>query len=216
VLHQLLPNHILINAGKGGDTIVSLYHRLSTMKLQPIYDLSVLWVGVNDIYVHVSPTFPLVKRLCRQPWSKNHDEFQHYYKKTLDLLAHHSKHIITVSPLCISEDFTSPWNKELDQLAHLIQHILRDYEICSYLDLRKKIQARFPTENSSFYQHSILSTIHDALRVTTPEQSEEKAQQRGLRFTIDGIHLNHAGAQAVAELFYEHIINLLPLKEVRP
>jgi len=186
------------------------------MKPQPLYELSILWVGVNDIYVHVSPTFPLVKRLCRQSWSTNHDEFQDYYKKTLDLLTHHSKHIITVSPLCIGEDFTNPWNKELDHLAHLIQHVSRDYETCSYIDIRKKIQTKFPTENSSFYQHSVLSTIHDALCVTTPKQSEDKAQQRGLHFTIDGIHLNQVGAQIVAELFYNHIKNLPFFKEVRP
>ena len=216
MLQKLLPNHTLINAGKGGDTIISLYHRLSTKKLQPLDEISVLWVGVNDIYVHVSPTFPLVKRLCRQPWSTNHDEFQHYYKKTLDLLTHHFKHIITVSPLCIGEDFTNPWNKELDHLAHLILKLSQSYPSCSYLDPRKQIQAQFPTTKSSFYQHSVLSTIHDALCVKTPEQSDDKARKRGLHFTIDGIHLNHAGAKVVAELFYDHFKNLPYFKEVRP
>ena len=71
ILREKLPEYTLLNYGKNGDTVLSLYRRIVKMKsLEPV-DLAFLWVGVNDVFIKVSWHYPLFKTLLRKPWVKN-------------------------------------------------------------------------------------------------------------------------------------------------
>lgn len=39
----------LLNNGKGNDTVVSLYRRISAMQFEETLDMAFLWIGVNDV-----------------------------------------------------------------------------------------------------------------------------------------------------------------------
>lgn len=50
ILKDRYPNMTLVNLGKPGESVKSLHTRLTKTKLDADYDLSFLWIGVNDVY----------------------------------------------------------------------------------------------------------------------------------------------------------------------
>ena len=206
ILQKKLLQHELTNWGKGGDTVKSLYRRLLQSDGFPSQDLGFLWIGVNDVFVKTSWTFPLIKRLRNQPWSRNRQEFREDYKRILELLHQKMTHIYTVPPLLIGEDLGNPWNRELNMLSHIIQDVSSSFAEAEFIDLRKTI-APLLTANTSgpYVPKSFSRMILDALFVKTPEEMEKKAAERGLILTLDGVHLNSAGAGLVAGFFLSKI-----------
>jgi lysophospholipase L1-like esterase len=100
ILRQQLPEHRLINLGRGNDTAISLYHRIARLRFdsEPL-DIAFLWVGVNDVEGQGSWLPRAANALRRQPRSKSPDEFRAYYQKTLDLLSCRARRVIAVAPL---------------------------------------------------------------------------------------------------------------------
>ncbi|MBU1339511.1 MAG: SGNH/GDSL hydrolase family protein [Acidobacteria bacterium] len=68
LVRERLPGDELINYGKGGDTVISLYRRVRRLPVERM-DIAFLWIGVNDVLVRVSPTYPVLKILRGQPWA---------------------------------------------------------------------------------------------------------------------------------------------------
>lgn len=208
ILRHKLPQHELFNYGKGGDTVVSLYRRLHQTDVASPLDLGFLWIGVNDVYVKTSWTSPVIKRLRKQRWSKNREEFREYYKKIVDVLHHKITHIFTVPPLLIGEDRDNPWNRELDFLSRIIQDVSHSFSNAEFISLREMIISQLSTRTISLYvRKSFVRMILDALFIKTPEDLEHKASKRGLSLTLDGVHLSSTGAKMVADVFLSKIEN---------
>jgi lysophospholipase L1-like esterase len=206
ILRQKLPQHTLINYGEGGDTVISLYRRLQKIDMTSPLDLGFLWIGVNDVFVETSWTFPLIKRLRKQSWSKDQGEFREYYRKTVNLLHHKFKYIYTIPPLLIGEDFDNPWNKKLENLSHIIQEVSHSFTGVEFVNLREIIFSRLSTKTGGLYiPKSFVRQILDAFFLKTPEEMEKEASDRGLYLTLDGVHLNRLGAGMVADVFFRKI-----------
>ncbi|MFC1976385.1 SGNH/GDSL hydrolase family protein [Chloroflexota bacterium] len=200
-LQELLPGHELLNYGKGGDTVISLYQRIVRQQLVHPVDVIFLFVGVNDIFVHVSRHFHWLKTLARQPWVKDVDEFARYYQKTLDLLTPGAARVFTVSPLLIGENVANVWNKELAALCETICRVSVDYGNVDYLDLRADFTAALdPDSISPYVIKSATRVVLDTLFLNDKKIDRESAA-RGLQLTLDGVHLNSQGARLVAENF---------------
>lgn len=206
ILDKKLPQHELLNWGKGGDTVISLFRRLHEINFKPPLDIGFLWIGVNDVFVNTSWSFPLTKRLRGQPWAKSHTQFQECYRSLLELLQDNITHIFTLPPLLIGEDIDNAWNKELTVLSKIIHDLSVSYPNVEFVDLREHFIPQLASKNISPYvPKSVFRVILDALFVKTPEELEKKATERGLHFTIDGVHLNKAGVEKVADVLLEKI-----------
>jgi lysophospholipase L1-like esterase len=206
ILTRKLPQHELLNYGKGGDTVKSLFYRLDRRGFESNIDIGFLWIGVNDIFVKTSRFFPLIKRLRRQPWAKNQMEFQEYFQSILKFLQDKMTHIFVLSPLFIGEDLDNAWNKELITLSKIIHDLSVKYPNAAFVDLREHFITQLASKNISPYvPKSVFRVILDAVFIKTPEELEKKALERGLHFTIDGVHLNKAGAEIVADVLLEKI-----------
>jgi lysophospholipase L1-like esterase len=207
-LQQLLPEYEILNYGYGGDTVISLYRHVVHQKLAHPVDVSFVFVGVNDVLVHVSWNFPLLKTLFRQPWAKDDAEFAGYYRQLLDLLSPRASQLFTVPSLFIGEDVSNRWNKQLARFSEIIRQISADYARVDYLDLRSDfIAALDPRMISSYVLKSATRVVLDTLFLNDVQIDRESAA-RGLQFTIDGVHLNSHGARWVAENFAVAIRNL--------
>jgi lysophospholipase L1-like esterase len=201
ILRNKLPQHELHNYGKGGDTVTSLNRRLRRTELASLLDLGILWIGVNDVFVKSRWSIQLRKRLRGQTWAKSHGLFQEYYISLLEFLQVNIPHIITLPPLLIGEDPDNVWNKELSVLSHIIHDISVSCTNVDFVDLREHFTPLLTSEKVIPYvPKTMFRAFWDALFPTNPEESEKKARERGLRFTIDGVHLNRAGAEKVAEV----------------
>ena len=209
ILKQRLPEYELLNYGKGGDTVISLYQRLRRKQLNEPIDIAFLWVGVNDVFVNISPSYPIIKTINKQPWSKEHEEFERYYHLTLEVLCQGANRVITVPPLFMGEDMNNQWNKEIEKLSRIIEKVSASYENVEYLDLRKIIFPKLVDQNVSEYlPESATRVVLDVILLKQTEQIDKKSSERGLLFTLDGVHLNSRGADLVAEIFLETIKSL--------
>jgi lysophospholipase L1-like esterase len=209
ILKKRLPGYQLFNYGKGGDTVLSLYRRIKNLKLSDSFDFAFLWVGVNDVFVKISPSYPIIKTINRQPWIREHEEFERYYHLTLEILCQGANRIITVPPLFMGEDVNNSWNREIEELSRIIQKTSTSYENVEYLDLRKIIFPKLDDQNLSEYlPESATRVALDLILLKQKEQIDKKSSDRGLIFTLDGVHLNSRGAEIVADIFLEPIKTL--------
>jgi lysophospholipase L1-like esterase len=209
MLRERLPEHTLVNLGRGNDTTVSLYRRLARQRFDEPFDLAFLWVGVNDVRGASPRSFELINVLLSKPRSQSHDEFRAYYQATLELLCRNAHRVIAVPPLLKGEDVTNPWNRELEVLARVIEELTSHYERAEYLDLRRVFVQRLAGRRiKSYLPRSVIRVALDALTLRSDEQIDRQAAERGLHVTLDGIHLNSVGARMVAEMFLEAIAKL--------
>jgi len=206
ILKEKLPQHDLINSGRGGDTVISLYLRIKKLNISETYDIAFLWVGVNDVFVHISWKFPIIKLLFNQRWTKNIDDFISRYQKLLETITYNAKKTFVVSPSIIGEDIHNKWNKRLEELSVKIEALVAKYENVDYIDVRKDFISTLSSKKSSpFIPYRIIVDIIIAYLLNDPERVEGKSKNRELYLTLDGVHLNSVGAHMIAEIFLHHI-----------
>lgn len=206
ILKEKLPEHTLLNYGKKGDTVLSLYRRIVRMKLHEPVDSAFLWVGVNDVFIKVSWHYPLLKTLLRQPWAKNSREFKKYYRAILDMLCYQANRVLTVSPLFIGEDLHNTWNRNLEEFCQIIEELSASDEKIKYVNLRAAFAQKLASKNiSNYVPKSAVRVVLDAVLLRSNAQIDQKASERGLHFTLDGIHLNSPGAEIVAKIFLKTV-----------
>jgi lysophospholipase L1-like esterase len=207
-LEAMLPEDKLVNFGKGGDTVISLYRRIGQRWLQDSVDIAVLWVGVNDVLAKLSIGHAMLKRLMRQPRASDLAEFSAFYHRTLKLLGSEAGRVLAVSPLLIGEALANPWNRELGRLCEVIASVSASFDAAQYVDLRTCLSEKLPRECASDYlPKSVTSIARDALVLRSPAQVDAVSSRRGLSLTLDGVHLNSTGAEAVAGALFRAIRN---------
>jgi lysophospholipase L1-like esterase len=203
ILRERFPDDTLLNLGKGNDTVVSLYRRISAIQFDKPLDIAFLWIGVNDVPQTDRWPYRAFNMLLAQRRARDLDEFRAYYRATLDLLCRNTGRVIVAPPVLRGENSENPYNHRLAVLAGLIKDIAADYEQAEFLDL-PAIFAQKLAEMPIISNHvpeNPFRVLLDALILRTDEQIDRKAAERGLHLTLDGVHLNSAGARLVAEEF---------------
>ena len=208
ILKEKLPQHVLVNAGKGGDTVISLHRRIKKMNLNEVYDIAFLWIGTNDILVHISKKYPIIKMCCMQPWVKNVNDFSNRYQKLLKMISKNAKKIFVVSPAIIGEDVNNKWNKKLEEVSLEIEKISSEFKNVDYINMHKEFASFLSGKKpSKFILNGIFRDVIAAWLFNIPRLVDEKSKRRGLYLTLDGAHLNTAGAKMVAKIFLRYIEN---------
>ncbi len=206
LLRQNLPQHELLNYGKGGDTVVSLHRRIMHSKIPSSLDMAFLWVGVNDVLVYTSWTYPLLKLYRRQPWARNVDTFVRYYGLLLEQLTGAAKHVVAVSPHLIGEDLENPWNRKLKNQGDAIKTTIENMPNVSFLDLKEEFRARLAGQPVSPYiPRNALRFLLKSLPLQDKHTLPKITTEQRLRLTLDGVHLNADGAELVAQVFSQKI-----------
>jgi lysophospholipase L1-like esterase len=206
MLAEQLPEHTLINRGRGGDTVKSLYRRLARSRPEESYDLAFLWVGVNDVAAANALLFRVAKTCLRQPPARDMAEFRSYYQASLDTLCRRAQRVITVSPLLKGEDARGAANVRIGALADVIAEIAAGCAQAEYLDVRSVIIEALSQQRISPYGPSKpLRAGLDILTLRTDQKIDRAAARRGLHYTLDGLHLNSAGARIVSRMLLQRI-----------
>ncbi len=206
VLRRLLPEHELLNYGRGGDSVIALSRRVARLGPADSFDLAFVWIGANDVFVKTSWTFPPLRRLLGQPWAQSRDEFRRYYRSILDDLHPRARQVNTVPPLLIGEALGNPWNAELEDLAAEITALSTTYRNVRYVDLRAVFKLQLSSKQVSDYVAAgALGVAWDVLLGRDLQRIDERSRARGLHYTLDGVHLNSRGAEMVAEAFAQII-----------
>jgi lysophospholipase L1-like esterase len=209
ILQVKLPGHRLVNLGVGNDTAVSAYRRIRRMawlRADMPFDMAFLWVGVNDIAKGNTWWVRVVNAVRRQPRPRDADEFRSYYRRALDGLCHLSGRVVAVSPSIRGEEVDNRWNRKLAALDGIVRDLAARDERVTYLDVRTPLFQALDGKPISSYCPTTSRLMLDALVLRTREQVDDKAAERGLHLTLDGVHLNGAGAEIVAQAFYRAIV----------
>jgi len=206
ILKEKLSEDSLVNCGKGGDTVTSLYHRIKKMNISKKYDIAFIGIGTNDVFKKVSNKYPLINKILNQTYAKDIEEFRKYYLDIIETVSVNAKKIFTVSPLLIGENTHNKWNEDLGRLCEEIKGLSSKNKNVEYIDLRKDFISTLSSKKISSYisPGTITNTVFSWL-FNYPKLVEKKSRERGLHLTLDGAHLNHAGAQMVADAFLKHI-----------
>ena len=205
-LGPLLAEHELENCGKRGETVVSLHRRILRRHHHAPGDTAVLWIGVNDVLAKLSLGHAMVKRLMNQPPAKDLSEFRDYYRRISERLLIDADRVFAISPLLIGEDLSNRWNRELGDMSASIASVASSCDRVEYIDLRSVIAQRLAASTPSGYvPKRVTAVARDALFLRTPRAVDSASLSRGLRLTLDGVHLNSAGATLVAEIFRQAV-----------
>lgn len=195
-----LPDHTIINAGEGGNTVVNLMRRLDDV-LNDEPDGVFIMVGGNDAISHVQPaTRPYYEQVQKIPGGVvTPDIFAQTYR---ELLTHiQMKHCLAWVGLPPTEH-----NPEVvaavRQYNELAADIARSLNVDT-LDLftpfvPAEIPARPPLDMAS------INLIGKRIREKWSEYAEEQ-RKGGYTFTFDGLHLTPESAMQVAKLVIEFL-----------
>jgi lysophospholipase L1-like esterase len=209
ILQARFPNDELLNFGRAGDSVIGTLQRVRSLRSEKSFDLAFVWTGVNDVLARISWASPTTRRLTGKPWADSRDEFIVQYRALLEALSPRATRIVAVAPLFIGEDLSNPWNQELDVRAREMESLCADFARVEFLNLRPYMPEVASGECSSPYvEKSGLGTVWEAIALRDPEAVDRVASERGLCYTMDGIHLNSRGAKAVAAAFEERIAQL--------
>jgi lysophospholipase L1-like esterase len=211
LLRKRFPEHTLLNYGRGNDTVVSLHRRVSAMRFDQPLDLAFLWVGVNDVPRVDRWWYRVFHTLLGQRRARDVDEFRACYRATLQLLCDRAGRVIVAPPAVKGENLENRWNRRLAELAQVIEEMAADCDRARFLDLRAAFSRELAGQDGAGHlPRNPLQVPLDALTLSTDAQVDARAAQRGLRLTLDGVHLNSAGARLVAEEFGAVIEGLTP------
>ena len=202
MLKEKYPDIKFVNLGKPGESVKSLYTRLKKDQLD-VYDLSFLWIGVNDVYSKLLS-------VQAQPVAKDLDEFEEYYVKVLELIIESSKKVITVTPAIVGENSYNASNNEIKQMNVLIESIASKYENVSFLNMQSVFFNYLSKVNPSDYMNTkVMRVMMDVLLYKNASSVDKISKKRGLHLTLDGIHLNSTGAQIVADCYSTIVHDLI-------
>jgi lysophospholipase L1-like esterase len=202
VLRGRLAGDTLVNLGRGNDTVISLYHRVAGMQLDAPFDVALLWIGVNDVLGRAWWPYDRFHSLLGQRRARDIDEFQACYRSLLEVLCRNAERVIAVSPSIRGEDLGNRWNRQIRLLSRVIENLVLHNERAEFLDLWTLFAQELAGKPVSDYvPRSAVRVILDAVLLRSEEEIDAKARQRGLHLTLDGLHLNSAGAELVAEAF---------------
>lgn len=206
LLEKRLKHDTLFNLGKKGDTVISLHRRLSRRLPSAPWDIALLFVGVNDVFVRTAAHYPLLKRIRRQPWASGPKDFERHYARLCGRLEVQARYLLLAPPLLIGEDIDNPWNRELEEMARRIRGIADRSPNARFVDLRSPFLARLKDRpGSALKARKPAKFFLTTLRRRGGEGIEKRKNNRSLALTIDGIHLNSDGAEIAADAFAREI-----------
>jgi lysophospholipase L1-like esterase len=188
-------NEEVINAGKGGDTVLSILKRVKKSVDFKDIDQIVLLVGVNDVFSRLNLRHRLLKILLNQIWTTNLSHFERRYQELLNYLLEQCSNIIVISPILMGEDINNKWNTELEKYVDVIKEICQKMNI-EFVNMRTILIEELKGKKQSDYLPYQLQSILNDTKLDM-EEVTRVSEERGLFFTLDGVHLNQFGVNLV-------------------
>lgn len=199
VAHRL-PDHTIVNAGEGGDTVINLLNRLDgVLEQQP--DGIFVMVGGNDA---ISYTQPETRRYYRRA-KKIPDGIvtpEIFAKTYRDLLTHiQLKHVLTWVGLPPIE-YNPEVVKAVRQYNQLASQATKAFNI-PVLDLMTRFAPGKIPDRPPLNQ-DVINLIGERSRSGWSDFETER-QRGGFTFTFDGLHLMPDTAEQIAKIIVDFL-----------
>jgi len=210
-----MENINFINSGEDGYTIegirIRMEHLLDSGNLP---DILVVEGGANDLLLPYMKSSgiawdPFIRKLNRHGSIplESEEDFRDGMKRILSAAFDRGvRKVLTCTIPCLGENLSTPLNRKRESFNRIIRSVTDGFREARY-DCSCVDSARFFEEELGLYQPGsdhLFGTPEELMR--DAERIRDKGEEticseRGLRLTIDGAHLNLAGARLMAELF---------------
>jgi len=205
-----LLNYRLINKGRAGDTIYSLLKRVERDVIALSPHMVFILVGANDVLLKRPENLQIIQErsgLKDQIPATDTNEFKTTYRILINHIKQYLKaRLILCSTGIIGEDLKNRYNRQLVHINIAIRTMAMDYHL-DFID----INAAFYRELQGFKPPTDyvprMPEIYDDLEILKSITPDKLSQQRGLRVTYDGGHLNNRGAEIIASHIYDYLVN---------
>lgn len=207
ILKQKFPSYTLINKGQDADTLRGIYHRLEKyLTSNNIPEIIIIEAGMNDVIRQDIDNRGFFWRLSGKHYNsrgsipiKNVDNFKKEYREMLISLQNKGiRNIIVTTLSCVGEDTKSKINTVRKRYSTAIRHLAKENKIF-IADVEKTfdkhLRAKEPCE---FLIGAIWKVPFTYLLSQSNKIADWLSRKRNLRLTIDGVHLNTAGAKIYA------------------
>lgn len=198
------PKLDLINYGKGGDTVYSLYKRIKKIDLTRC-DQVVLFIGVNDLFLQTSLSMKIVKTLKNVKFSRTNEEFRQRYIELVEFILKQVDTVYVIPPLLLGEDLSSDWNKRLGELIEIVNETVERFDTVKLIPVFKQYVSHLKRKPISSYLSTKATQIMSDVKLKTAYLVDQKSRERGLHLTLDGVHLNTMGAKLIKEAIEESL-----------
>lgn len=202
-----------INAGRGGDTVEALLHRIPPLLERHHPRWAVLAIGHNDIWLpRLKGQDPLMDiilsgraRVSHQSPSPDLAAFKSSYRALVDLIQDSvGNRLIICTCSVIGEDTSSPANRAMSAANDLIRE-LADAQSLELADVwaafAQELAQLPPKLPTTLTPPDGWQCIKDHLRsrIAPPEATPNQ----GLRLTFDGVHPNSRGSELWARAVWQ-------------
>jgi lysophospholipase L1-like esterase len=217
LLREDFPNVAMTNLGVGGDTLVGILRRLFAeleRRGDDAYDVVVLEAGHNDVIIPqlrtMSPLHQTLHRLLPLRGSVPTPEPDAFARTLADgvrrLRARFAGPVIITTLSCLGERLDAPPNVHRAALNDGIRDVAADHDLRLADVGRAFDEALRGADPSDFFLGRFFEMLLlDPLYSRTRRGVTALSRRRGTLLTIDGVHLNYAGATLYRDALREHL-----------
>jgi lysophospholipase L1-like esterase len=208
------PDWIVKNAGVNGDTLKNISRRITKeIKSEPDYDFIVIEAGYNDIILPYLDTKGLLFRFALRYVYRNGrkpatpEKFERKYSQMIDFIRSESSSNIILTTLgCINENLSSVSNSKRTYYNDSIIKVATEHH-CMIADVSGEMESVLKaTRQTDYFLKNILNLIYfDKRKCKRDGGADKLSRKRNLILTIDGVHLNSAGAMIYKQTIEKQI-----------
>jgi lysophospholipase L1-like esterase len=204
-LEQRHPEWLVDNEGVNGDTITRITDRLERkLQLKSDYDFVVLGAGTNDILI---PSFArrgflyrlAYRHLLREGYAPigRAKEFEYALHQAISVIQERTRaRVILLTLSCLNENPGYPLNTLRAEFNEVIRDLAWDRH-CRVADTGLVFDnhlQKYPGQD--YLLKNFFNTAwFDKWQCGSEVAADRLSRERGLRLTIDGVHLNSRGAK---------------------
>jgi len=203
-----------LNAGRGGDTVEALLHRIPPLLDRHHPRWAILAIGHNDVWLpRLKAQDPLMDvilasraQVFHQGPAQNLEAFRAAYCALLDVIQEAVGHRLVICTCSVlGEDISSPANRSMSAANDLIRDLAksRDLELADVWaafsrELAKLPPGHPPKLNSPDGWQYVKNHFRSRFA-----PSQEINSRQGLHLTLDGVHPNPRGAELWAQVVWQ-------------
>lgn len=138
----------LVGAGISGNKVTDLYLRLEEDVLSKAPDVTVIYIGVNDVW----------HKMVRGTGT-DEDKFEKFYRAIIRKLQYSASKVVVCTPAVIGErkDNTNQQDGDLNRYSNVIRKLAKEFDL-PIVDLRQLFQEHYIANNPESKDRGILTT----------------------------------------------------------
>lgn len=211
LLQQHRREDTFINLGLGGDTLKGIAKRtIRALRKNSDIDLLIFQAGHNDIilpsYDERSLPFKMLYRILKQRGSiptPDVHAFERVYRHTLhNFMRMVSCDILVLTLSCVNENPGSREDTKRREFNAAIRRAAQGAGI-TVADVGAAFDAELRRGGNSYSNAKVRDIFIDGVVSRLPQGTQRISSKRGLRLTIDGVHINEHGAKLYAQVIMQ-------------